>query len=286
LSDSRPIGIFDSGVGGLTVARAIADLMPGEHILYYGDSARGPYGDLPLDVVRNFALEITEYLVLSGVKLVVIACNTASSAALQAARERFRGIPVIGVVEPGIHAALQATSNGRIGLIGTRGTIASGAYERALQATRKRAKLYSAACPGLVELVEAGKTDGGEVESLAGSYIEPLLERSIDTLLLGCTHYPLLAKVLKRIVGESVTLVDSADSTAFAVYQLLASTGMLRGEEKDGWRRFVCSGEVDRFETLGARFFGPEVTGVERVDLAAAVPRKTAGRQIIAGGRT
>ncbi len=266
MGDPRPIGIFDSGVGGLTVARAIVDLMPHENVIYLGDSARGPYGDLDLDLVRSYALEIVGYLIGEGVKLVVIACNTASSAALEAARERFRGVPIIGVVEPGVHSALQATSNGRIGLVGTRGTIASGAYERALSATRKRAELFGVACPGLVEFVEAGKTDGPEVEALARSYLEGLLDKDIDTLLLGCTHYPLLARVFKRIVGDQVTLVDSADSTAFAVYQLLASTGMARRGPDPGLRRFVSSSDPDAFLEAGMRFFGPEVEYVEAVE--------------------
>jgi glutamate racemase len=265
MADPRPIGIFDSGVGGLTVARAIVDLMPNEDVIYVGDSARGPYGDLDLDLVRSYALEIVQFLAEEGVKIVVIACNTASSAALEAAREQFLGLPIIGVVEPGIHSALQASSNKRIGLIGTRGTIASGAYPNALRATGKRAELFGVACPGLVEFVEEGKTDGAEVEELARSYIDILLEKDIDTLLLGCTHYPLLARVLKRIVGSDVTLVDSADSTAFAVYQLLASTGMLRMHQVRSKRRFICSGDTKAFRDAGARFFGPEVDSVERV---------------------
>ncbi|MER3395821.1 MAG: glutamate racemase [Acidimicrobiia bacterium] len=265
MADPRPIGIFDSGVGGLTVARAIVDLMPNESVIYVGDSARGPYGDLDLDVVRSYALEIVEYLASRDVKIVVIACNTASSAALDRARERFHGLPVMGVVEPGIHSALQASSTGKIGLIGTRGTIASGAYDEALRATGKRAELFSQACPGLVEFVEAGKTDGREVEELSRSYLEPLLDKGIDTLLLGCTHYPLLARVLKRIVGDEVTLVDSADSTAFAVYQLLASTGMLRRESTPSERHFVCSGDPEVFLQAGVKFFGPEVDSVEKV---------------------
>ncbi len=277
MADKRPIGIFDSGVGGLTVARALVDLMPNEDIIYVGDSARGPYGDLDLDLVRSYALEIIEYLAAEDVKLVVIACNTASSAALEVAREKFRGLPIIGVVEPGIHSALQATSNRKIGLIGTRGTIASGAYENALEATNKKAELIGVACPGLVEFVEAGKTEGAEVEELARSYIDGLLEKGIDTLLLGCTHYPLLARVLKRIVGSDVTLVDSADSTAFAVYQLLASTGMLRGKEGAGKRRFICSGDPEAFLDAGVRFFGPEVESVERVIWGQGRPPQEGG---------
>lgn len=265
MADSRPIGIFDSGVGGLTVARAIVDLMPGEDVIYLGDSARGPYGDLDLGLVRSYALEIVEYLAEEGVKIVVIACNTASSAALDAAREEFQGLPIIGVVEPGIHSALQASSSGKIGLIGTRGTVASGAYERALRSTGKRAELFGVACPGLVEFVEAGKTEGAEVEEAARGYLDELLDREIDTLLLGCTHYPLLARVLKHIVGSDVTLVDSADSTAFAVYQLLASTGMLRRDDAGSSRRFICSGDPKVFLDAGVRFFGPEVESVERV---------------------
>lgn len=279
MSDPRPIGIFDSGVGGLTVARAIVDLMPKENIVYVGDSARGPYGDLPLQTVRSYALEITAYLQNAGVKLVVIACNTASSAALEEVRRAFRGLPIIGVVEPGMHAALQATGKGKIGLIGTRATISSGAYNRALEATGKRAELYAVASPGLVELVEEGNVEGPDVESLARRYVVPLLERGIDTLLLGCTHYPLLARVLKGIVGDGVTLVDSADSTAFAVYQLLASTGMLRTGSGRGERRFYCSGDPRAFQALGTRFFGPEFGRVRKLDWASeAMPRVAWGR--------
>lgn len=263
--DNRPIGIFDSGVGGLTVARSIIDLLPNENVIYLGDSARGPFGPKPLDDVRDYTFEIISFLQDEGVKLVVIACNTAASAALERARAHFAGLPLMGVVEPGIHAGLAATRTGRIGLIGTAGTVEAGAYDAALAATRKPAFLFKAACPAFVDYVERGETEGDEVEALARSYLEPLMSEDIDTLILGCTHYPLLAKTIKTVVGESVTLVDSADSTAFEVADLLSSVGQRRVAAEPAWHRFVSSGDSEAFAALGERFLGPEVKGVEQI---------------------
>lgn len=263
--DDRPIGIFDSGVGGMTVARAVIDLMPNENLIYLGDTARGPFGPLPLDDVREYAFEIIDFLKGEGVKLIVVACNTAASAALDEARAHYVGLPLMGVVEPGIHDALKATRTGRIGLIGTVGTISSGAYQAALEATRKPACLFPAACPRFVEFVEMGETEGPEIEALAREYLEPILEEEIDTLILGCTHYPLLARALKNVVGDKVTLVDSADPTAFEVADLLAATGQLRITRRPARRRFISSGPASTFRKLGARFLGPEVVSVETV---------------------
>lgn len=263
--DNRPIGIFDSGVGGLTVARSVIDLLPNENVIYLGDSARGPFGPKPLADVRDYTFEIISFLQDEGVKLVVIACNTAASAALEQAQAHFSGLPLMGVVEPGIHAGLAATRTGRIGLIGTVGTVGSGAYDAALAATRKQAFLFKAACPAFVEYVERGETEGADVISLARSYLEPLIDEEIDTLILGCTHYPLLAKTIKKVVGDEVTLVDSADSTAFEVAELLGATGQRRLAQEPPYHRFISSGDTDSFASLGERFLGPEVTGVEQV---------------------
>lgn len=263
--DNRPIGIFDSGVGGLTVARSIIDLLPNENVIYLGDSARGPFGPKLLDDVRDYTFEIISFLQDEGVKLVVIACNTAASAALEPARAHFAGLPLMGVVEPGIHAGLAATRTGRIGLIGTVGTVEAGAYDAALAVTRRSAFLFKAACPAFVDYVERGETEGDKVEALARTYLEPLMSEDIDTLILGCTHYPLLAKTIKKVVGESVTLVDSADSTAFEVADLLASVGQRRMAAEPAWHRFVSSGDPRAFAALGERFLGPEVKGVEKI---------------------
>lgn len=248
------------------MARSLIDLLPHENVLYVGDSARGPFGPKPLDQVRDYAFEIIEYLRQKGVKLVVVACNTAASAALDEARAHFSGLPLMGVVEPGIHSGLKATRNQRIGLIGTVGTINAGAYDAALAASRKPARLFKAACPRFVEFVERGETESDEVEALAHTYIDPLLAEEIDTLILGCTHYPLLARTLKRVVGDSVTLVDSADSTAFEVADLLAATGEVRIAGSPAVHRFVTSGDKATFRNLGGRFLGPEVAGVETID--------------------
>lgn len=263
--DNRPIGIFDSGVGGLTVARSIIDLLPNENVIYLGDSARGPFGPKSLDDVRDYTFEIISFLQDEGVKLVVIACNTAASAALERAQAHFDSLPLMGVVEPGIHAGLAATQTGRIGLIGTVGTVEAGAYDAALAATRKPAFLFKAACPAFVDYVERGEIEGDEVEALARSYLEPLLSEGIDTLILGCTHYPLLAKTIKKVVGQSVTLVDSADSTAFEVADLLSAVGQRRVASEPAWHRFISSGDPRAFEALGERFLGPEVKGVEQI---------------------
>lgn len=268
--DERPIGIFDSGVGGLTVARSLIDLLPNEHVIYLGDSARGPFGPKPLAEVRDHAFEIIEFFQNEGVKLVVIACNTAASAALDEARLHFAGLPLMGVVEPGIHAGLKATRNGRIGLIGTVGTVNAGAYDRALVATRKQARLFAAPCPRFVEFVERGEVEGAEIEALASEYLRPLIDEDVDALILGCTHYPLLARTLKSVVGPDVTLVDSADSTAFEVADLLSATGQRRITGGAARHRFISSGEQTLFRNLGERFLGPEVAGVESITWPAA----------------
>lgn len=258
-----PIGIFDSGVGGLTVARAILDQLPHEPVLYLGDTARAPYGPRPLAEVRQFSLEMLDYLVEQGVKVLVIACNSASAAMLRDARERY-SIPVIEVIQPAARRAAAATRNGKVGVIGTRATIESKAYDDAFAAA-PHISLISQACPQFVEFVERGETSGKEIVQIAHDYLDPLTKAEIDTLVLGCTHYPLLTGVISYVMGEGVTLVSSAEETAKDLYRLLASNGLLRDPQLPApQHRFVCTGDPEEFAHLGRRFLGPEVTEVSR----------------------
>lgn len=261
-SDSdRPIGIFDSGVGGLTVARAIIDQLPNESIIYFGDTARGPYGPRPLAEVRAFALEIMDRLVASGVKAIVIACNTASAAMLRDARERY-AIPVIEVIQPAVRRAVSATRNGKVGVIGTQTTIDSRAYDDAFAAATKL-ELTTAACPEFVSFVERGETSGSDLQTLAENYLGDLKAKGIDTLVLGCTHYPLLTGVISYVMGNEVTLVSSADETAKDLYRTLVENGLLRTTNTKPSYKFFSSGDTDSFAKLARRFLGPEVGEVK-----------------------
>lgn len=261
--DDRPIGMFDSGFGGLTVARALIDLLPGEDLVYFGDTARYPYGPRPLEQVRDFALQVTRLLVeRHGVKLVVVACNTAAAAALDLLRFDC-DVPVVSVVDPGARALVRATRNGRVGVIGTVGTVGSGAYQRAVAATRAPVELHCAACPGFVEFVERGETDSEQVHVLAERLLAPLVGAGVDALLLGCTHYPFLARTIADVMGRDVVLVSSADETAFEVRALLEETGVGRRTPAKGAHRFISSGDVAWFRSLGGRLLGPELDGVE-----------------------
>jgi glutamate racemase len=269
----RPIGVFDSGLGGLTVLRALIDLLPDERIVYFGDTGRFPYGPKPRAEVLAHALEVTDVLMTHDVKTLVVACNSAAAAALDTLQDRL-DIPVIGVIEPGLRSAIRATRSGRVGVIGTVGTIASGAYQRVATATGAPIELTCAACPGFVEFVEAGDVDSDQVHVLAERLLAPVREAGVDTLVLGCTHYPLLARTISDVMGRDVVLVSSADETAFAVRDLLVAQDLmsrdlvardLAGESppRDPRHVFFTSGRVDTFRTLGARFLGPEVEAVE-----------------------
>jgi glutamate racemase len=266
VTDERPIGVFDSGFGGLTVARALIDVLPEEHLVYLGDTARYPYGPRPAEEVRRFALEIGRHLVtVENAKLVVVACNTASAAALSLLEAELP-IPVVGVIEPGMRAARQATENGRVGVIGTVGTIASGAYQRAAEAAGE--EVICAACPGFVEFVERGDTTSDQVHVLAERLLSPLKGAGVDTLLLGCTHYPFLARTIADVMGRGVVLVSSADETAFDVAFLLAGLGLERHGRGPGTHRFLSSGDVELFSELGRRLLGPELHEAEPVTFA------------------
>ena len=225
MSDA-PIGIFDSGVGGLTVARAILDQLPNESTLYIGDTARGPYGPRPLAQVREFALETLDYLVEQGCKAIVIACNTASAAMLRDARERY-SVPVIEVIQPAVRRAVAATRTGRIGVIGTQATVDSKAYLDAFAAAPQLA-VTSIACPLFVEYVERGETSGAKITSVAREYLQEVMKADVDTLVLGCTHYPLLTGVISYVMGNEVSLVSSAEETAKDLYRVLVENSLLR----------------------------------------------------------
>jgi len=263
VSADGPIGIFDSGVGGLTVARAVLDQLPHEPILYVGDTARGPYGPLPIAQVRSYALDVMDHLVASDVKMLVIACNSASAAVLRDARERY-DIPVVEVVHPAVRRAVSATRSGRIGVIGTRATITSRAYDDAFAAA-PHLHVTSEACPRFVEFVESGVTGGDELLAVAREYLAPLQAADVDTVVLGCTHYPLLTGVISYVMGDGVTLVSSAEETAKDVYRTLAEHGLTRDASlPEPVHRFLSTGDPSDFAALGARFLGPEIGVVER----------------------
>lgn len=262
---NAPIGVFDSGVGGLTVARAIRDQLPGESMIYVGDTAHTPYGPRPIAEVRRLALEILDGLVAQGVKMLVIACNTASAAVLRDAYERY-DVPVVEVIGPTVRSALAITRNNRIGLIGTAGTIQSRVYDD-MFTMRPDIELTARACPRFVELVEVGETSGPEVLAVAEEYLAPLVERNIDTLVLGCTHYPFLRGAIRQVVGQDVALVSSDIETANLVYQVLTERGLLRptGGSEPVLRYETTSEDTAGFVDLAHRMLG---IGIEAVDPA------------------
>lgn len=291
--DKRPIGVFDSGLGGLTVAAEIARLLPEEELVYVGDTARFPYGTKPANEVAGYAFEIIEFLIARGVKIIVIACNTATTAALEQAQDTF-DIPIIGVVEPGSRAAVRATRNRHVGVIGTPATVASGAYSRAVRALDLGVTVFSAPCPKFVEIVEKGDFSGANVYGsgtylVAKGYLQPLLHAGIDTLVLGCTHYPLLSELLRRACGPGVTIISSAEETAIEAKSILADRGHLREtggavehrffvtgspsgrsrgqSESWPWRDSKADFAARRFRELGSRFLGRDIGKVDRVDL-------------------
>ena len=254
--------MFDSGFGGLTVARALIDLLPAEDLVYVGDTARYPYGPRTPEEVRRYSAQITDWLLAHHeVKLVIVACNTASAAALELLQDT-HDVPIIGVVDPGALSLVTATRSGRVGVIGTEGTVASGAYQRAVDATGVAVELTSVACPGFVEFVERGETRSEEVHLLAKRLLQPLIDAEVDTLLLGCTHYPFLARTISDVMGREVVLVSSADETAFEVRRTLFARDV-RERTGLGVHRFFSSGDVEWFRTLGRRLLGPELGAVE-----------------------
>ena len=277
MSDA-PIGVFDSGVGGLTVARAIIDQLPHESIVYVGDTVHSPYGPKPIAEVRGYALAVMDDLVAQGVKLLVIACNTASAAMLRDARERFTdgyGIPVVEVIQPAVRAAVRQTRNKRVGVIGTVGTIKSKAYEDAFAAASDL-EIFGQACPRFVEFVEGGITSGTELFEVAEEYLRPLKKAKIDTLILGCTHYPLMSAAIQYVMGQDVSLVSSADETAYDVYRTLVKHDLERQAPNVATYIFEATGpDKAAFTRLASRFLGPEVGTVHNFDTGAiALPQQ------------
>jgi glutamate racemase len=267
--DSRAIGVFDSGVGGLTVARAILELLPNEPMIYVGDTARFPYGPRPLEEIRRFAVEIAGSLVAREVKMLVVACNSVEGSAIDEVAVA-AGVPVVGVIEPGARAAVRVTRTGEVGLIGTHATVSSRAYDRAVRAADPEVRLSSVACPAFVEHVERGDTSSPELRAAAVRYLEPLRERGVDTLILGCTHYPLLSGLLALEMGPEVVLVSSAEETAKDVYGTLVVADLER--ERDGHaaeREFLCTGDPAAFESVAGRFLGPEIAEVRAAQFDA-----------------
>ena len=256
-----PIGIFDSGFGGLTVARSVIDQLPHESVVYLGDTARQPYGPKRIAEVREYALECLDHLVDRGVKALVIACNSASAAVLRDARERY-DVPVVEVILPATRRAVAATRNGRIGVICTRATAESMAYEDAFAAV-PQVDLLTRACPRFVDFVEAGTTGGEELLGVAHDYLDPLTAAGVDTVVLGCTHYPLLTGVLSLVMGDDVTLVSSAEECAKDVYKMLAGTGLMRVDGAPTYD-FLTTGEPDDFASIGRRFLGPEMVAASQ----------------------
>lgn len=260
----RAIGVFDSGIGGLTVVKAILELLPNEPLIYLGDTARTPYGTKSAEVVCRYSFENTEFLVARGVKLLVVACNTSSAVALQGLRERCE-IPVVGVIEPGASAAVAVTRNGKIGIIGTEATIRSGCYTRALRRIRPDLEIYTRACPLFVPLAEEGWIDNEVARSAAELYLSSMRKSGIDTLILGCTHYPLLADVIGETMGAEVTLVDSARATANAVRETLESHG-LAGSGPSTAASFFVTDSPDRFVKVGAQFLGASIDSAVQME--------------------
>lgn len=260
----RAIGIFDSGVGGLTVLKEVARLLPQEELFYVGDTARVPYGTKSPETVRRYALESAGFLVQQGVKMLVVACNTASAVAVDELASTFQ-IPVVGVIEPGSRRAASLTQNRKIGVIGTEGTVKSGAYARAIKADDPMIDVVSAACPLFVPLAEEGWHDHQVAEIAAAEYLAPLLNAGADTLVLGCTHYPLLKKTLRTILGDAIHLVDSAEETAKMVVETLPAVGAHSGGS--GGIRFFVTDVPDRFRRVGSAFLGRDLESVEQVEL-------------------
>jgi glutamate racemase len=265
LSDG-PIGIFDSGLGGLTVARSVIDQLPHESIVYFGDTARTPYGPKPIEDIYRYSNEIIEFLLGRDVKMIVVGCNSASSALMQLGRPKV-GVPMVTVIDPPAQTAARLTRNRRVGIIGTEATIGSRQYEEALVRTNQPVEVFAKACPDFVELAESGDTNGRKAIEVAEGYLTELKDAGVDTLILGCTHYPLLQGIIQYVMGPNVLLVSSAEETAKDVYTVLVANGLLRGDPSPPSHDFIASGPKAEFERLGPRFLGPVISGVRQQSL-------------------
>jgi glutamate racemase len=263
MSDSRPIGVFDSGVGGLTVVSQMQDILPQEDIVYFGDTARVPYGTKSKETITRFSVENVEFLMTHDVKLVIVACNTASSLGLEFLKRCFK-VPIIGVIEPGAKCAVSRTRNRRIGVIGTSATIASGAYEKAIKKISPGNSVFASSCPLFVPLVEEGWIDNPVAYTIARIYLKSLKAKNIDTLIMGCTHYPILRRVIKDAMGAKVLLIDSAREVAKEARLVLDSCGLLSRMSKKGEHRFFVSDEPGRFIKMGEKFLKKKIKCVKR----------------------
>ena len=270
--NSLPIGIFDSGVGGLTVLRAVREQLPNENIIYLGDTARVPYGTKSRATVERYAVEDAAFLINKGVKVIIIACNTASALARERLRSEFDELPFLSVIGPGVRAAAKATKNDRIGVIATEATIGSNAYAIGIrEACHESVEIFSQACPLFVPLVEEGETDSAIMRQVAEKYLAPLREQQIDTLVLGCTHYPLLKTVIAETIGASVTLIDSGAATATEIETLLQAKGLRNPQVESGWNEFYVTDAAQRFHRIAERFLGHPLGHLEAVEVAEHV---------------
>lgn len=262
---NKPIGIFDSGIGGLTVVKEVIKLLPREDIVYFGDTARVPYGIKSKETIIKFSLEDTLFLLRQDVKMIVVACNSSSSLALPLIRKHFK-IPIIGVIMPGAKEAVYATKSKKIGVIGTRATINSGAYEQEIKRLDSGIKVYSQACPMFVPLVEEGWGDDPVTKKIVEKYLAPMKQKGVDTLILGCTHYPLLKNSIKKFMGPRVILIDSAREVALEVKQVLVQEGILNKKISKPSYQYFVSDEVAIFKNVAGRFLGRELKKVQKVD--------------------
>lgn len=267
--NSQPIGIFDSGVGGLTVLRAIRERLPFENLIYLGDTARVPYGTKSRSTIERYAVEDAGFLVAQGVKAIVIACNTASALSRERLRQEF-SLPFLSVIGPGVRAAAKASLTGRIGVIATEATIESDAYAAGIREIRS-AEVFSKACPLFVPLAEEGETDTDIAREVARKYLLPFKDRAIDTLVLGCTHYPLLKTVIAETIGGSVQLIDSGTATAVELEVLLREQGLLREAAEAGWSKFFVTDAAKRFHGIAERFLGHKLEHLEAVEVSEHV---------------
>lgn len=265
--DNRPIGVFDSGVGGLTVVKEMIRMLPNENITYFGDTARFPYGTKSVAQLQSFVVEIVHFLQEEQVKFIVIACNSASAAALKPAQELF-SVPIIGVIEPSAQGAVEATRNRRVGVIGTKATIASRAYEKAIHCFDAGIEIFPRVCPSFADFVERGEIDTQDVRETAQFYLEPLISADVDTLVLGCTHYPLLTGLIGEVMGSNVELISSAVETARETRNILVRRDQLRKETDSSQYRFISTADGEKFLNLGSRFLGREIRVVDEVLLS------------------
>lgn len=263
---NSPIGVFDSGLGGLTVMKEITKILPNEDIIYFGDTAHVPYGNKSKATIQRFSLEIARFLMQHKIKMLVVACNTASSYAVKTLRKNF-SIPIIGVVEPGVTAAIKASRSSRIGVIGTKGTISSDAYQNRLLNIDKSIKVYAKPCPLFVPLVEEGWLNNKIVYEIAEYYLKDFRTKNIDTLILGCTHYPLLKNVIAKIMGKDVTIVDSAKQTAYRVNEMLKKSDLVANKRRKSIYKFYVSDDANKFKVNGGKFFGREIANVKKISL-------------------